>query len=410
MHSLGNLHGKPKVVWCAARCADVDGALLFLAAPAGIRFAVPILAHVPLGSLSSWRNYRRSHLRRERLLVLELRTPTQVVTTEPQKVINRQPERGQSILREVVRDVACVPLSIVNAYFVGAPDAGDRSWVLVDAGLAFSTGSIQQAAAARFGPDSRPAAIVLTHGHFDHVGTLPDLANAWDVPVYAHALEMPYLTGKSSYPPPDPAVGGGAMAFLSRLYPRGPIDLGNRVRALPANGSIPAMPGWRWVHTPGHTAGHVSLFRDIDRTLLAGDAFVTTKQESALSALLRLGPHVHRPPAYYTTDWDAARRSVEALAQLSPEVVATGHGLPMSGEEMRQQLEELARDWDRLARPAHGRYVREPAITDERGVVSVPPPVADPRLLIAGLGIAAAVLLLCQSPSMKSTRLENQGR
>ena len=42
------------------------------------------------------------------------------------------------------------------------------------------------------------------------------------------------------------------------------------------------MPGWRWVHTPGHTAGHVSLFRDADRTLIAGDAFVTTKQESAL--------------------------------------------------------------------------------------------------------------------------------
>jgi glyoxylase-like metal-dependent hydrolase (beta-lactamase superfamily II) len=39
------------------------------------------------------------------------------------------------------------------------------------------------------------------------------------------------------------------------------------------------MPGRRWLHTPGHTAGHVS-FRDHDRCLIVGDAFVTTKQES----------------------------------------------------------------------------------------------------------------------------------
>jgi hypothetical protein len=39
------------------------------------------------------------------------------------------------------------------------------------------------------------------------------------------------------------------------------------------------MPGWRWMHTPGHTEGHVCLFRNSDRTLIAGDAFTTTKQE-----------------------------------------------------------------------------------------------------------------------------------
>ena len=33
----------------------------------------------------------------------------------------------------------------------------------------------------------------MTHGHFDHVGSLEKLANEWHVPVYAHYLEVPYL-------------------------------------------------------------------------------------------------------------------------------------------------------------------------------------------------------------------------
>jgi glyoxylase-like metal-dependent hydrolase (beta-lactamase superfamily II) len=292
---------------------------------------------------------------------------------------------------EVVHDVACLPLSLVNVYFYGEAEASDRNWVLIDAGIKPSTQTIVRAAEDRFGTGSRPAAIVLTHGHFDHVGALPELADWWDAPVYAHPLEMPYLLGWSRYPPPDPAVGGGMMSFLSRFYPQGPIDLGRRLRTLPVDGSLPCMPGWQWVYTPGHTAGHVSLFRDSDRTLIVGDAFVTTRQESMLEVLAQ-PQHVWRPPAYYTPDWPAARRSVETLARLRPNVAATGHGRPMHGELLRQQLDELLRDWDRVAVPRHGRYVNEPAITDERGVEHVPPPVVD-RQLLAGLGVAAAALV-----------------
>jgi len=298
----------------------------------------------------------------------------------------RGPIRGEADM-EVAPGLLRVRQLFVNLYFYGDSGGGDRSWVLIDAGLPYLEQHLVDAAAERFGPGARPAAIILTHGHFDHVGALPNLAWRWDVPVYAHELERPYLNGKSSYPPPDPAVGGGAMSFLSRFYPRGPIDLGDRLQTLPADGSVPEMPGWRWLHTPGHTPGHVALFRESDRTLIAGDAFVTTKQESALDSNLQLWAHVRRPPAYFTPDWQAARRSVELLADLHPETAATGHGRPMRGEELRRGLETLARQWREDAVPHWGRYVNQPALADATGVVWTPPAVTDPQLMaLAALG------------------------
>ncbi len=276
-------------------------------------------------------------------------------------------------LQRLTQDITYLRTRIVNLYFVGEPRAQSGEWVLVDAGLPWSAGRIVGVAEELFGRGSRPAAIVLTHGHFDHVGALPELARRWEVPVWVHPLELPYLTGRSSYPPADPGVGGGLMARLAPLYPRHPIDLRGYVRSLPADGTVPPLPGWRALHTPGHSPGHISLFRESDRVLLAGDAFTTVKQESAL-AVLRQRQQVHGPPAYFTIDWQKSRESVVRLAALKPSLAATGHGLPMSGERLSRELEGLAQKFDRSAVPARGRYVRRPVLTDERGVVAVPPP------------------------------------
>jgi glyoxylase-like metal-dependent hydrolase (beta-lactamase superfamily II) len=301
-------------------------------------------------------------------------------------------EKTPGSLLTIGPDVACLQLSLVNVYFVGTPGSGPRKWVLVDTGMSTSRHAILRAAEKRFGIDVPPAAIILTHGHFDHAGCVRELASHWDVPVYAHPLEMPYLTGLSDYPPPDPTVGGGFFATVaSRFFPKSGIDLSWRAHPLPEDGRLMNMAGWRWIHTPGHTPGHISLFRDDDRLLIAGDAFVTQKQESFLAVVTRR-QEISRPPAYFTPDWTAARRSVQALASLEPSVAATGHGIPMSGTEMREALHALADQFDLLAVPAHGRYVDQPARADETGVVSVPPPVRDPMpWILAAAGAVGAV-------------------
>jgi len=101
---------------------------------------------------------------------------------------------------EIGPDLAYRRLGIVNVIFCGPSGAGDRKWVLVDTGIPGTKGFIKSAAAERFGPDARPSAIVMTHGHFDHIGALEDLAEEWDAMVYAHPLEHPYLNGTASYP------------------------------------------------------------------------------------------------------------------------------------------------------------------------------------------------------------------
>lgn len=284
-------------------------------------------------------------------------------------------------MREIARDVAVVPMAIVNAYLVG----NTQSWVLVDAGTPGNAKKIREAAEARFGPNAKPKAIILTHGHFDHAGSAEDLGKLWDVKVYAHRLEWPFLTGRSPYPPMDPTA-PGFFAAISRFFPSGTTNVGDRIADL--NGSLPALglSDWEAIDTPGHTPGHVSLFRRSDGVLLAGDAFATVNMDNLLN-LLTKKPQVYRPPVPATTDWQKAYASVQSLAKLRPKVIGAGHGSPMTNAA--DELESLAADFQV---PEHGRYVKEPARFDENGIAYLPPAPPDNTPKIAA-GVALGVIM-----------------
>lgn len=260
---------------------------------------------------------------------------------------------GAGKVKEVRNDVCYYTNQIVNVVFVGLPDQGD--WFLIDAGMPGSGKKILSVARDRFG-DRKPAAIFLTHGHFDHVGGIVPLLEEWKVPVYAHPLEFSFLSGTLNYPEPDTTVEGGMLAKLSSIYPHEATNIATVLKALPEDGTLPGMDGWRWMHTPGHSPGHVSFFRLHDRTLIAGDAFVTVRADSLYKVLLQR-KEINGPPRYLTTDWKSAETSVFNLLALQPEVAITGHGAAMKGPELRDGLLLLADQFGKMAVPSHGKFV-----------------------------------------------------
>ena len=82
------------------------------------------------------------------------------------------------------------------------------------------------------------------------------------------------------------------------------------------------------------------------------------KQDSLYNVLTQK-KNIYGPPRYFTTDWDSAQASVEKLASVNPEVAITGHGQPMTGKELGDELNKLVENFDEIAKPDSGRYVEE---------------------------------------------------
>jgi glyoxylase-like metal-dependent hydrolase (beta-lactamase superfamily II) len=263
---------------------------------------------------------------------------------------------------EIAAGVEGLRIAFVNVFGVSSANG---SWTLVDTGLPFSAGLIRSWSERRFGRP--PSAIVLTHGHFDHVSGAAELAKHWNVPVYAHPLEFPYLTGEREYPAPNTGA-GGLMSVLSPMYPRGPVDLRGWLRPLPTGpgaegpGAEDLSPaeGWEIIPTPGHTPGHISLFRPTDMVLMVGDAFCTTKPESFFDAAITQAPELHGPPAYFTADPQQAARSIRMLANLHPRIIAPGHGRPLAGMQLEQMLPQFAADYSGERAPDFGAAIPSP--------------------------------------------------
>ncbi|WP_163539457.1 MBL fold metallo-hydrolase [Gracilibacillus sp. YIM 98692] len=265
--------------------------------------------------------------------------------------INNDHDLDHAIAEEISDDIAYYRTILSNVVMIGAPD---EDWVLVDTSIRKYHERILHACEKRYG-NKPPKAILLTHGHFDHVGSAKKLAEYWNIPIYVHENELDYVTGEKSYPPGDPTVGGGMISLLSTIFPTKPEHLEKWVKVLPNDGSIPFLKDWRYIETPGHTPGHISLFRDSDSCLIAGDAVSTEKPESSWAIFFPL-QHIYGPPAYFTEDWMKAEESVKTLAQLKPANIIAGHGLPMHGEKMQEELQHLADHFIDQAIPKHKRH------------------------------------------------------
>ncbi|KAB7671203.1 MBL fold metallo-hydrolase [Bacillus sp. B1-b2] len=236
---------------------------------------------------------------------------------------------------------------IANIAYISGLGEDKSDWVLVDTGIPFSSSLVLNNTQKLFG-SKKPLAIILTHAHFDHIGALETLIKLWNVPIYLHEQEVPYLLGEKRYPAARPFEVKGIMSFLSPFYPRDGIDLKPKIVSLSSKTTIPFLKGWKWIHTPGHTCGHISLFREEDGLLLAGDALTTVKQESLFSVITQK-KEIHSPPAYFTPDRATALKSIEKLIKLNPKILYTGHGKPLYGNSIVSGMEKIIKRADKEA-------------------------------------------------------------
>jgi glyoxylase-like metal-dependent hydrolase (beta-lactamase superfamily II) len=97
----------------------------------------------------------------------------QQIPVDPSCVVAEEQPDGTM---QAASDLSYQRLLLVNVVYYGRQGAPSGEWTLVDAGVMGTYNTILGAAEKRFGAGSKPAAIVMTHGHFDHVGALKDLA------------------------------------------------------------------------------------------------------------------------------------------------------------------------------------------------------------------------------------------
>jgi glyoxylase-like metal-dependent hydrolase (beta-lactamase superfamily II) len=279
-----------------------------------------------------------------------------------------QREADIGMCREIAPGVYCMEtgkgISRSNVYFVQS----GSSWVLIDAAPANCGQSIRKTAEFLFGANTRPASILLTHDHPDHAGSALELARMWDCLVYVHPDELPLvaigdLSTIEKYANP---LDRWIILPLLRAMPRQRVEsmlsrasLKGVVRAFDPSAAVPSLPDWECIPTPGHTPGQVAFFRTSDRVLITGDAIVTVDLNSFWGFLLwglRLNQQrVSGPPWYSTWNWRAAKESVTAIAGLEPRVLASGHGVPMSGDEIARELRAFA---DHFSGPAAEKHTK----------------------------------------------------
>lgn len=228
------------------------------------------------------------------------------------------------LTRNVADGIHLIEHAYTNVYLV----EGDDEVMIVDTGLPAAQHEIAGAVRSLgYGPGS-VSAIVLTHGHFDHVGTAaklrtefraPVLADPADHYIAAHPYRYAHERARFQYPLRFPASLRqlGAMAMAGALVVRGVAD----VHGLDADAAavLPGAP--EVIPTPGHTAGHVSLHFPDRGTLIAGDALVTLNPYTG-----QRGPQIVSGAA--TANSTAALESLHALAATQAPLLLTGHGDP----------------------------------------------------------------------------------
>ncbi len=237
-------------------------------------------------------------------------------------------------IEQVLPNVYQIGMGYVSAYLIAQDEV-----TIVDSGLPKRKETVLKAVAQAGRKPEDVKHIVLTHHHVDHTGSLAALITATSAKAYIHPLDAPVVRGDTPRPGPNRAIFAGRL--LGPLVERISPSLETVAALVETNDGddLPAAGGIKAIHTPGHTAGHLSyLWPHNGGVLFAGDA--------AGNLLGRLGPPVGMLGGMFTEDMTQARESFRKLAGLEFDVACFGHGGVLKGKAhaaFRRSVEKMAK-------------------------------------------------------------------
>ena len=170
-------------------------------------------------------------------------------------------------------------------------------------------------------------AILLTHGHLDHVGNLVALHEWTGAPVYAHEEERAHVEAR--YPYTGLARVCGWAEATGRFVLRRRV--GHVDRTFADGETLPFWGGLRVMHLPGHTRGHCGFYSARHDLLFSGDLFASYFFGS------------HRPPAILNSVPEHFPDSFRRVAELNPRWIVPNHYDLLDGARLRRRFDGLYR-------------------------------------------------------------------
>lgn len=204
-------------------------------------------------------------------------------------------------LAEDVHQLRGFPPHAINVYLLGD--------VLIDAATRQGERRILRELGER-----KLSAHALTHAHPDHQGSSHAICTRFDIPLWCGQNDVPAMESPDGVAGPGPH---GWSTFVQRRFWMGPPH--PIARALAEGDEV---AGFTVLETPGHSAGHISFWRESDRVLIAGDVLFNLNMLTGLSGL-------REPPTAFTPDPVRNRESARRLAELEPSLICFGHGPPL---------------------------------------------------------------------------------
>lgn len=207
-------------------------------------------------------------------------------------------------MKELAPDVyqlSGLPPNAINVYLVGD--------VLIDAATRQARRRIMRQIAGR-----TLSAHALTHAHPDHQGSSHAICEQLGIPLWCGQGDVPAMETPGAIR--NPKAPGWLNAIQARIWTGPPHPVS---RALHEGDEV---AGFTVLETPGHSAGHVSFWREADRTLIVGDVLGNMHFITGM-------PGLHLPPDMFTPDPARNRESARRLAELRPALACFGHGAPL---------------------------------------------------------------------------------